>query len=85
MVGSGPVVVGRVEAVSAVVPVEPSVALACAACWALNVRARSFWACVVWMPVPHSWYTTNSRISTPARIMNRPMAPSDRANLTAEP
>ena len=31
------------------------------------------------MPVPHSWYTTSSRISTPARIMNRPTAPMTRA------
>ena len=32
----------------------------------LELLLRSFWAWVVWMPVPHSWYTTNSRIRTPA-------------------
>ena len=85
MVGSGPGSVEVVAVVSAVEPVEPAVPLATASCWVLKVRARSSWAWAVWMPVPHSWYTTNSRIRIPARIMNRPTAPSDRANVTAEP
>ena len=32
-------------------------------------------ACASRMPVPHSWYATNSRMSTPAVMQTRPIAP----------
>ena len=40
-----------------------------------NSSSSEFWACASRMPVPHSWYTTNSRISTPAVMQTRPIAP----------
>ncbi len=41
-----------------------------------NSFSSLFCARASWMPVPHSWYTTNSRIRTPAPMSMRPMPPT---------
>ena len=48
----------------------------------LNCRSRRSWAWASRMPVPHSWYATKSRISTPAAMQARPMRLSTFATRT---
>ena len=41
-----------------------------------NSFSSLFCARASWMPVPHSWYTTNRRMRTPAPMSTRPMPPT---------
>src|SRR5690606_18418117 len=78
VVASGSSVVLVVLEVVVVVGRSASVSASVSANWS----SRRFWAWASLMPVPHSWYATKSRISTPAVMNVRPTAPRTLANLT---
>ena len=80
-------VAGAVTGTGAVVDVVDSVeeVVVVPASWLANSLLRRSWARCVARPVPHSWYATKSRMSTPARIMNRPIAPTTRHHCTPGP